>query len=370
MAAVNPGDVIDCANPVLDVFFSDVSDNLVDVAMLEFEIFELVSVPGVPTSIFPRTAVDLNPCPTGGRISLGRYTATYTVPTAALIGTHMIRWYFRLTLASPEQTSEEEFEVLDPSAPLAGPNYVTIAQLRSEGVTVAMADDARLAVLIERVSRMIDQFTGRNFSVVAKTILVDGYGRPGLILEEPIVDITEVKILNSDPFTNDFATLDMDDIRIYNRHLTQNLLDPDDRENPRIEFFHGDRRFDHFGFGHEINHFELHHWPMGTQNIEITGSFGYREYDGTAQGRVPVMLAHAACLMVIRELPLAADDDERFSIRSRGRVTKYKTRDQEIAYGNQSASFPKHQAGGFFTGDPEIDNLLAMFVRGPSFGAA
>lgn len=371
MAALSPSEVSDCASPTLDVFFSDADDNLLDVASLEYEIFELVSVPGVPTKIFPtvgRATVDLNPCPTGQRVSLGRYVALYTVPAASLIGTHMIRWYFRLTLTSPEQTSEEEFEILDPSAPAAGPDYTSIANLRAEGVTVAQADDARLATLIARVSRMIDFWTGRSFSVSAKILTIDGAGRPGLLLEEPIVDITEVLILNSDPFTNDFATVDFDDLRIYNRHLTENLIDPDDRDNPRIEFFHSETRYDNTGFVSR-SHFELHHWPIGVRNIQLTGSFGYREYDGTAQGRVPLMITHAANLMVIRELPLLAEDEDRADIRSRGRITKVKTRDQEIAYGAQSTVRPAHQAGGFFTGDPEIDSILAMHVRPPHFGA-
>lgn len=117
---VTPGEVIGCANPKLDIFFT-VTGTLTDVAVLEFQIFD-VNNEAVPIQRFPavlgqRQAVDVaNLCPVGGKLSVGRYVAAYTVDAAEPLGPHEIRWFYRLQAASPENTNREQFEVVTLSA--------------------------------------------------------------------------------------------------------------------------------------------------------------------------------------------------------------------------------------------------------------
>lgn len=362
MPALARNQASSCSNPILDIF-TKVNGVLTDVAVLEFAIFEDVTTPGTPIQVYPgsgRQAVNLALCPTGEKISTGRFVAEYTPPITELIGTHIIVWYFKLTLASPEQSFSEEFEVLPEVTGSTSTGYCTIQDLRDEGVTISQASDDRLQVLIARASRRIDLYTGRWFEPRAKTYLLDGKGGRSLMLGNPIISVSEIKLV-SDDTTPDFEDVDLGDVKIYNRHISQELLNPDDRENPRIDLVEFDRRFENpsHGFHQDV-------WPEGTQNVEVTGVFGYTDPDGTPTGRTPEPIKEACMLLIIRFMlsGLANADD----VDQKWRVRRYKTRDQEIEY--QDANKLGSAGYGVFSGDPEIDRLVAAYVRPPEMGAA
>lgn len=359
----------DCDNPELDIF-TRVNGVLTDVYSLEFVIEEDVSTPGTPIQVYPlagRQTVDLALCPAGDKLSTGRYVAVWTPGVAELIGTHIVRWFFKLTAASPEQTFCEEFEVLPEVTASTTTGYTTIADLRAEGVTVAQADDARLQVLIGRASNMIDHYTGRWFEPRSKVFLLDGTGARGLLLGPPIISISQVRLLARD-LDASIQDLDLADVRIYNRHLTQELLDPDDRESPKLEFLAFDERFERDPvYGRTRDLFHPQYWPLGTQNVEITGIFGYTDPDGSPTGRTPEMISYACMLMVLRDLPGLATQ-RGLDARRAFTVTEYKTRDQSVKYASPDKLGT--QGVGAFTGDPTIDNILAMYMRPPAMGAA
>jgi hypothetical protein len=66
-------------------------------------------------------------------------------------------------------------------------------------------------------------------------------------------------------------------------------------------------------------------------------------------------------LLAARFLSTPADPDGYEDARRRWQVQKYKTRDQEISY----AVSARASQGGPFTGDPEIDRLLSMWMEPP-----
>lgn len=361
-----------CDIPVIDVFFR-IGGTLTDMAVLSFIIYENVTNPGVPVQVYPTTVgvqepVDVSDCPIGSRLSVGRYVAKYTPVIDEPIGSHFIQWFFQETVGSPVSEHTEEFLVTMSAVASGTDGYTTVASLREEGVLESVYSDTFLQGRIATATALVDAFTGRSFTPVSKTLVVDGWGRPGLLLNEPIISITEVRIRAFDVFTSDYTELDENDLRIYNRHLTQNLLSPDDRENPRLEWAYGHHSF-HYHQQHS-SRVHAHDWPHGKQNIEITGIFGYTDYDGTALGRTPLLIQRATNMMVIRDLPLYGDTETRTSISNEGRIIKLKTRDQEIGYSPASSATVAHQGSGFFTGDPAIDTILAMFVRPPQFGSA
>ncbi|MEK9737421.1 MAG: hypothetical protein VW239_08880 [Candidatus Nanopelagicales bacterium] len=102
----------------------------------------------------------------------------------------------------------------------------------------------------------------------------------------------------------------------------------------------------------------------------MTGVFGYTDPDPDAantQGKTPDLIKHVCKLIVMRQLPTMASGD-RFDALNRNRITSEKTRDQSYTlapYGAQRAG-----AGAGFTGDPEIESILASFMRPPALGAA
>jgi hypothetical protein len=360
MGALARGQPSDCSNPVLDLF-TQVNGVLVDVAVLEFQIFD-VSDPGkqlAPVQVYPaaagaRAPVDVATlCPAGDKLSTGHFVARWTPPIDEAIGTYEIRWFFRLTPTSPEQTFREEFEVLVEVAGFAATGYAAVSDLRDEGVTATDATDARLQRLIALASRYVERITGRFFEPRMQTLRVDGSGGRVLALGHPIIGIDTVSI-DSNPFSPADLTVDPDLFRVYNRHLTQGLLLPDDRDHPRLELVNEEDV--HLGLGRL-------RWPRGQQNIEVRGVFGYTEPDGSPTGRTPELIRHVTKLLVLRELPRMSDFDRREDAQRRWRLTSERTRDQ-------SYTLEALRLHGEFTGDPEIDNILVAFVRPADFGAA
>lgn len=368
MAAIARGQSSDCTNPVLDVFTSAASV-LVDVAVLEFQIFDISDAlkRRSPVQVYPpagRSAVNVSaPCPDGDKLGTGHYVARWTAPVEEAIGTHEIRWFFRLTPGAPEQTFVEEFEVLSDAPSFAQEGYALVADLREEGVTPGDASDARLARLIGLASQYIDRVTGRFFQPRTMTLTLDGSGGRILPLGHPIIAVSSVKM-----FVGMFAQFGVLPVipsffRIYNRHLAQGLLYPDDREDPKLEFFHWSDLLGvhatpagHLGLGSLV-------WLPGVQNVIVEGVYGYTDPDGTATGKTPDLIRHVTKLLVLREIPKMTDLTRREERQKRWRLVSERTRDQ----GYNLEALRLH---GSFTGDPEIDNVLVQFVRPPDAGAA
>ena len=361
MGALAQNQTSNCTNPVLDIF-TQVNGVATDVNTLEFQIFDLTGgEPGV--QIFPaiagnRQTVNVGivcPAATAGKITTGRFVAEYTVPVTANIGTHRIKWFFKLTAASNEQSFCEDFEVLPEATAGGSTGYTTIAALRAEGVTTTQADDAKLLKLITRASRYIDKVTGRFFEPRSGTYTLDGSGNMQLFLGDPIISISKIRVGHTADL-NGVADVDLADVAIYNRHLTQNLLNPDDRDNPRINLITGNIDTPSIIGG-------FSNYPDAFKNVEVTGVFGYTDYDGSSstQGKTPDLIEYVTQKIVIRYLPKLSDTDEVSDALLSGRIKKLRTRDQEIQYavGSGEGGAP----AGLWTGDPEIDHILAGFMR-------
>ncbi|MFN7698891.1 MAG: ATP-dependent metallopeptidase FtsH/Yme1/Tma family protein, partial [Deltaproteobacteria bacterium] len=98
-------------------------------------------------------------------------------------------------------------------------------------------------------------------------------------------------------------------------------------------------------------------------NVVVEGRWGFTEDDGSLEGRTPLAVRRACLLLVLRNLaPLA--DDASFEARSRWRLLEERTRDQ--SYRLDATKQPSRA----LTGDPEVDVLLAPYVRPSPLGAA
>jgi len=352
MPALEREESSNCSNPVLDAYVR-IGSVLTDIYSAEYVIYERVSDPPNLTQVYPptgRATVDVdNLCPTGHKIGTGHYVAEWDVPVDALVGAYEIHWFWRLTVAHAEQQFCQEFVVTLQASMVSPPGYCTIQDIRDEGVTEAMHDDTRVESAIATASRLIDMYTKRWFEPRSLTFTLDGLGVKSLHLDQPIIDVTELLVEDIE--------VDVDtELIVYNRHLSENLTQPDDRENPRIELLQPIE-------GSLEARLGFRNFPRGQRNVQITGQFGYTEYDGTATGKVPELIAHACKLMAMRELPLLVDGDDREDARARWRVTEYKTRDQTIKLGGVSATSGGRAVVGAYTGDPEIDAILARFRR-------
>jgi hypothetical protein len=195
------------------------------------------------------------------------------------------------------------------------------------------------------------------------TVALDGSGGRIQLLGHPIIAVRDVKLLVAYPAEIGELPVTPSFFRVYNRHLSQGLLDPDDRENPRLEFFHEDDLLGvsatpaaSLGLGSLV-------WLRGTQNVVVDGLFGFTDPDGSPVGRTPDLIRHVTKLLVLRELPLMADVASREERQQRWRIVSERTRDQSYDLD------PLRFQGGL-TGDPALDAVLVAYQRPPHLGSA
>lgn len=361
MIVIPKNTTVGCSNPLL-WFAYQAEGQLTDVFELAFQIFRLPGESGAETvQVFPavegdRETVSLDDCPTGGRLSIGRYAATWAGDE--IVGNYSIRWFYRPSAGAPEVSFDKRFEI----ANIVGtaPVYCGVADLRAECLE---GNDLRLFMAANIASRMIDKITGRSFGARYVKLRFDGVGARAQLFWDPVIAIDRVAI-DTEPSSQGDLEVEPDNFRVYNRHLS-GMVQPDDRNDPKIEFVHS---LDLYGIDSRARFMPLHGislrslaFPVGVQNVEVRGLFGYTDPDGSPWGSVPVLIAHAAKMIAAREVGKIGDAECRTAARDNWRITSEKTRDQSVGYAQ-----PRNW--GAWTGDPDIDMILAGYMREPFIG--
>jgi hypothetical protein len=196
--------------------------------------------------------------------------------------------------------------------------YATVADLRAEGVTEAMAPDVRLLALIDEAGRAIDRVTGWFFEPRAATLVLDGRGAPSLEPPVPPIRLDRLEI-------GRMAVALPDEVVVVGAPVGPGF------DAPRITL-RSERLF-----------------PRATGNVE-------------AEGRTPLEIRRACMLFVLRLLhPLAGAAST--DARNRWRIIEERTRDQSYRLDGVKEVGP-------FTGDPELDSILARYRRPLGMGAA
>jgi hypothetical protein len=245
MPAIARGQTSDGAHPVLEVF-TPAQGVLLDATAVAFQVFDVSddARQASPVQVFPATpgsratANLAELAPAGDKLGTGHVLARWTVPVDEALGRHEIRWFVQSTPGATEQVVTAEFDVLAAGAGSYRSGYALVSDLRAEGVTPSEATDARLARLVRLATQYVDRMTGRFFEPRPMTPALDGSGGRILLLGHPIIGVRDVTLLVAMPAEVGELPVVPSFFRVYNRHLTQGLLDPDDRENPRLEFFH------------------------------------------------------------------------------------------------------------------------------------
>ncbi len=306
----------------------------------------------------------------------GYYVAPWTVPSNEPIGRHEIEWTYALTVPvsstytsiatepAPSGIVRQPFDVIAGAAPY-GPFYALISDVREDlGCTPQKVTDRKLIEKIGLASKMIEAVTGRFFNPRLQFLRLSGNSARKLFLPIPIIAISSCGI-DTQPTQAGDLVVDLDLFRIYNRHLSQGMVGADDdRNNPKIEFVHSDDlygvRFIPFR-GISLRSLAF---PIGVQNIHVRGAYGFTDPDGSPWGQTPQRIQHVTKLIVARELPKIGDRDAREDAQHRWRVISDKAKDIEVDLA------PPRAFGPQAFGDPEIDSILASYVRPPSMGSA
>ncbi len=125
--------------------------------------------------------------------------------------------------------------------------YATVQDIRDRGVTDDVADDLTVLRALGRATLMIHGYCGRDFLRRDETYFVDGTGTAALFLDDrPVIEIAEIKV--------DGAAVPADSYRVYSDAGYIRMV--------------GDRSI---FMGHPGI------FPCGTQNVEVTGTFGFEE---------------------------------------------------------------------------------------------
>lgn len=356
MPGVALDEAVSCANPLL--FFTFQRDGrLLDVDSLKRSVYDIVG--GTETVRVAEAALNLADCPTGTRIGKGVYQANFTATsTPFVIGTHEIRWKYKETATSDEIEVRQRFEVLDKTKFFSGRVYVGYADSKQ---LKALTEFSLLALgeiqeLINDASRDIERLTARFFEPRRLSLPLDGKDSRGMLLSHPIIGIDKVEIESG--ITGLAATLteiNLDGLRLYARHLT-GLLDPDDRDDPRIEI----ERFE----GQLYQ--SLDFFPRGPQVVHVSGVFGYTDPNGSPFGITPKDLARVVGAFALDKKTNFIGSTPDFT--TLAGVKSAKTRDQSVSFmsGNSSrggGGRTGSAAYGGLTGDDFVDRILIPYIR-------
>lgn len=245
-------------------------------------------------------------------------------------------------------------------------SYISLADIRNEGFTESMVGDEAVIRGIERATATVDHVTRQWFTPKVRTFTLDG--RPGeeLPLNVPIIAITAVEI--------DGTAYEVSDFIIYNRHLTQGLLAPDDRNHPRIAWANADYTSSY------LSSYGARQFLRKRAHVKLTGVFGYTELgmsetpaETEAGSQVPVSygetpgpIKYATTLLSIQYMHSALSGDG-VVFSNRRRVVEERTRDQNYRLSDASAWNAADIYG--FTGDIEVDQILSSYMAPLDAGA-
>jgi hypothetical protein len=349
------------ANKALQLVVQDAKGLLTDVYSASFKILDTTTAAreADPLQIWPTTVGNSQTINVStDRLGPGRYAAVWT-PGSAGYGRYIVRWYYQFTVSQTPITFDQEFELV----PVAyqGPAYCTVYDLKAAGLASASASDGVAQRLIVQASRFIEHYTGRQFSAAYKVLNISGSSGRALLLEEPIIAL-ETVILN---YEGDFQTSNKEvgTFTVFNRHIRENLFQPDDRDNPKVEFLHG---WDFSGALSGGTRYSSRFWE-GVQNVQIAGVFGYTEPDQSMVGCTPNLIRQA-CQLICFKQQFAPGSQQRFDEQNKLRLTSEYTRDQGYIMDKPNSIRSTPIITHF--GDPEIDAILYGFIRPPKMGAA
>lgn len=278
---------------------------------------------------------------------------------------YRVTWHDSATVAPLPDADQDPFQ-----GEAASGMYCQVEDLRTEGITTAMLSDSRAATKIKEAGRYLEKCCRQWFEPRSRTFRVDGRDSRVLEFRVPIIRLdSAIHITGRGAGFDDSDTIDVDDLVVYNRHLTEGLEEPDDRDTPRAEF--PDDQIS-YGLGGTQNYIPLTSgFGRSSQGVQVTGIFGYTELDPDdsvgetsegsqiplSYGRTPPLIKRACLKLVLRDMATLIDLDLREDFRSRWMLTGERTADQSYT---KAAPASVGQVG-FWTGDPEIDEIISMY---------
>ena len=341
--------------PSIINWFTTVNGVLTDMYEVGFQIWDIAA--GLPgTQIFPTTPDDWETISgTAGHYSVGHYYAYdagnaqgWTPELTATVGTHRVKWRWKASIASPYQSDAEDFEVLVQSAGSSADTYISVDDVRAEGVLEADHPDDKVLAYIETWQQFMDRACRQWFNARSMILSINGNESSTLFFGVPIISIEYVKINNMD------QQLDSQLYRVFSGIDAEQ----DHRRNPKLQLIGPD--FYPNIYTQPVTWGELR-FRKGVQNQEIKGIFGFVETNGST----PKLIQRALLKLVIEKLnsPIYSSTGQGPSVPPvLGAVLKEKTDGHSIEYGHPGGEVGKRRPGlSGITSDPEILDIIKMY---------
>lgn len=230
--------------------------------------------------------------------------------------------------------------------------YCTIADIRAEGITAGMADDAKVTAAIATWQPFIDRACRQWFEPAVLTLNVDGNDSDTLHTGVPIISIDSIKLNNSD------TNLEVDLFKVYS-----SIRYPDDRRNPRITLVRSEDASNIFA--RPITHDRRLKFRKGRQNQVIQGTFGFVEEGNLT----PELIKRALCKLVIEKLQKPLFHDPSIGAPPVppappiiGPLLEEETDDHRQKYGQSGGTIAPRRPGlTGITNDQEIHDIIKLY---------
>jgi hypothetical protein len=230
--------------------------------------------------------------------------------------------------------------------------YITLSEVRAQGLTTAQASDAEVNAAIDATKQLVDELTGQWFESRALTMLLDGNDTSILHLPVPVIGLTSL-FINGD-FDN---AADPDSYRVYNRTF------PDDRRNPKIALFSEEERVDIFTPASVRERGPA--FVFGKQNQKLVGTFGFVETGGLT----PALIKRAQMKLVMKFVSKLGPGSASLGapLGPVGPVTTEMTDGHMQVFGPTMKALTKPGTLAL-TGDPEVEEILKLYRRPIGYG--
>lgn len=356
MRGITKGDQSTTLRPILQ-FFCRSGGFLSDIYSGSFIIEDIHSA-----SVATTTPVTTTSFTAVHKLGTGRYVIPTGATTTWNLGTHRAICTYKTVSGGPDYKQVIEFEVLDSTDWPSGDNYLGYLSTRlayQDGYASLSYTAQTLHRHLSRISRLIENVTGRFFEPRYLTLRKSGQQAPDLLLQEAIIALEDIYAIWQTSTGDDTYKYEQYLYKVFNRHL-DGFLEDDDRLCPKVTLTNVDG---------EVVTVEDYIWPFGTQNIQFRGVFGYTdpEFD-PAGGRVligqtPKDIAHVSGVLLSRYL----EDPTMGSLAtfSPGSIRSMRTRDQSVTFGGSSGDASSSE----LLGDPLLDAILVKYLAPMAFGA-
>lgn len=241
--------------------------------------------------------------------------------------------------------------------------YCSIQDMRDEGYGDVAYPDARVQSAIDRAVAVIDRVCGQRFDAYFARVKLNVKKN----YDEHHIDVPIAALWK---ITDGGSEIDLSDILVYNRHLTEGLTNPDDRSSPMIAW----------GSGRSIAGIESiagGRFLRGRKELSLWGVWGFTEigpdedYGVTAEGsQIPLSYGstpydiRVACMILTSGyLPTLSSGGDTSSLQNR--ITSEKTRDQSYTL----AEISDEESAFGMTGNQQVDSILMRYIAPMAIGA-